>query len=125
MERAPFMGRKAFADDERRGRPKAQEPRGERQREAHRRRPVRGLSRRDLMQAVVGEPAAEGGIERARKRQAPRGPLAWAAGFRLDLGDGAPETRQRFRSAAWRHLGLRPSSLFVLVLDPKGERVKG
>src|SRR5580704_8549698 len=55
------------------------------------------------MQGVVGEPPAESGIERARKRQAPRGPLAHRAGLRLDLSDGAPQTRHPLRSAAWRH----------------------
>ncbi len=103
IERARFLSGEAFPDDERRGRPSAQEPRGERQRKAHRRRPVRRPSGRDLMQGIVRKPAAESGVEHARERQAPRGPLAWPAGLRLDLSDGAPETRHPLRSAAWRH----------------------
>ena len=103
VERAPFLSREAFANDKRRGWPPAQEPRGERQRKAHRRRPVLRLGRGDLVQGVVREPAAERGIERARKWQALPGPLARPAGLRLDLGDGAPETRHPLRSAAWRH----------------------
>ena len=59
------------------------------------------------MQGVAGEAAAQRGIEGARKGQAPRGPVARGAarraGFRLDLGDDAPETRHPLRSAAWRH----------------------
>jgi hypothetical protein len=55
------------------------------------------------MQGVVRKSTAEGGIECAREGQAPRGPLAGRAGFSLDLGDGAPQTRHPLRSAAWRH----------------------
>src|SRR5208337_4613640 len=45
------------------------------------------------MQGVVREPAAEGGIERARERQPPPGALARSPGFSLDLSDDAPQTR--------------------------------
>ena len=59
------------------------------------------------MQGVAGEAAAQRGIEGAREREPPRGPVARGAarraGFRLDLGDDAPETRHPLRSAAWRH----------------------
>ena len=54
----------------------AQESRGERQRKAHRRRPVLRPGRGDLMQGVAGEPAAQSGIERAREREPSRGPPA-------------------------------------------------
>ena len=103
IKRARFLSREAFADDERRSRPPAYEPRGERQRKTHRYRSVRRLSGHDFMQSVVCEPAAKRRIERARERQAPRWPLALRAGFSLDLGDGAPQTRHPLRSAAWRH----------------------
>src|SRR5215469_5187565 len=59
------------------------------------------------MQAVVREPAAEGGIERTPEREA-RGAFdrrtdAGRTGFSLDLGDDAPQTRHPLRSAARRH----------------------
>ena len=68
IERPRLLRGEAFADQQRRGWPPVQEPRGERKRKAHRRRPVLRLCRRDLMQAIVCKPAAEGGIERAPER---------------------------------------------------------
>ena len=55
------------------------------------------------MQAVVREPAAKGGVERAPERQPPRGASARRAGFSLDVGDGAPQTRHPLRPVARRH----------------------
>ena len=129
MERARLLIGEALADDEGRGLPPAQEPRGERERKAHRRRPVLRLCRDDLMQGVAGEAAAQRGIEGAHKGQAPRGPVARGAarraGFRLDLGDDAPETRHPLRSAAWRH-SVR-ALLFVICscFGPKGRGSQG
>ena len=84
MERAQLLIGEALADDEGRGRPPAQETRGERERKAHRRRPVLRLCRDNLMQGVAGEAAAQrkskareaGAAERAgRPVGRPPGPL--------------------------------------------------
>jgi hypothetical protein len=55
------------------------------------------------MQGVVREPAAEGGIERARERQPPAGAFTRSPGFSLDLSDDVPQTRYPLRSVARRH----------------------
>ena len=73
VERARFEVREALADQERRGRTPVEKARRERERESHRRGPVRGRGRDDLVQAVLGEAAAERGIERAREGHAPSG----------------------------------------------------
>ena len=86
--------------------------------------PSAGSSRRDLMQGVVREPAAEAesNARASGSRRAGRS-LGWA-GFRLDLSDGAP--RRAIPSAL--PLGdIRSASygsLFVLVLDRRGQRIK-
>ena len=75
---------------------------GEGERETHRRGPVRGLGRGDLVQGVVGEPAAE---SRARP---PTGGAARRA-------EASPPRSERRRAAnAARFLSRRPSAaLFV------------
>ena len=94
VERARLACGESFADHEPRRRALVQEPRDKRQREPHRRRPVRGLSRGDLMQGVVRQPSAERRIERARQRQAARGALARRAAleprFERRRGANAP-----------------------------------
>ena len=131
IEGARLLSGEAFADQERRGRPPVQEPRGERERKAHRRRPVLRLGGRDLMQAVVREPAAEGGVERAPERETPRGALARGAsagraGFGLDLGDGAPQTRHPLRSVAQRHpVHILYVRLICSCFGPKGGGSQG
>ncbi len=99
VERARLALRESFADEQRRRRPPAQEARGKRERKACRRSPVGGLGRSDLVQGVVGQAPAEGRIERARKREAPRSALKSRP---LDLSDGAPQMRH-LRPAAQRH----------------------
>ena len=115
IERARFLIGEAFAHDESRGWPPAQEPSGQRQRKAHGRRSVCWSSRGNLMQSVVRKPSAEGGIERASERKPPREPLARRAGFSLDLSDDALETRHPLRSAAWRH-SVRVPQVRILFL---------
>src|SRR5271168_3108733 len=84
------------------------------------------------MQAVVREPAAKGGVERAPEREAPRralarGAFAGRAGLSLDLGDGAPQTRHPLRPVARRHsvciLWVR--SLFLFWTERMGESRPG
>ena len=125
MERARLLIGEAFADDEGRGRPLAQETRGERQRKAHRRRPVLRLSRGDLMQGVAGEAAAQRGIEGARERKPSRGQAARRPGLRLDLSDDAPQTRHPLRSAAWRHPVRVLSFVICSCFGPKERGSQG
>ena len=87
--------------------PHGDEARRERERETHRRRPVRGRGRGDLVQGVAREPAAERRIERARERQAARA-RAGAGGPAPRCRDGAAQKRNPFRPVARRHSLSRP-----------------
>ncbi len=102
IERAGLAQREILGDDQPRRAALGHEARDKREREAHRRRPVAGARRRDLVQGVAGKPAAERAIERAGQRQ------PWRARRRrrrasLDLGDGAPQTRHPLSPVAARH----------------------
>ena len=76
IERARFLIGEAFADDEGRGRPLAQETARRAPAQSPSPPPRPRLSRRDLMQRVVRKAAAKRRIERARerKRRAGRSP---------------------------------------------------
>ena len=102
VERARLALHESFADEKRSRRPTAEEARGERKREARRRGPVGGRGGGDLVQGVVGQPPAEGRIERTRQRKTPRGALKSRP---FDLRDDAPQTRH-LRPAAKRHFSL-------------------
>jgi hypothetical protein len=82
---------KILADQQRRLRTRRGrgEPRRQGQSETHRRRPVARLRGRDLVQSIVGQPAAQRPVEGARQRKPQRRARRSGPGMSLDSGDGA------------------------------------
>ena len=106
IERAHLAPSEALADQERRRSALGEKPRRQRKGETHRRRPVEGLGRNDLVQGVVLKPAAEGGIEGVGEGDAPRGAIVSGsrllARLGLDFCDEAAQIR-RPRPAGRQH----------------------